>query len=175
MKLKTLVLRQTWDKTSERMPELYPRVAGHELAFAAVHNELIQLEPAESDMTIILRDCHDEYDNTHYVGVSGSDGTTWADHLSEPRPGDDTLCLLWAIELTDWAEWLGMEVEQESLDKYGELDTLCHCMWEMTFHGMTREAVLAKAHDILERDYDFEEEECESFSLREGGDKDADK
>ena len=35
--------------------------------------------------------------------------------------------------LMDWDEWLGMEIEAETLEKYSELDILCHCFWEMTW------------------------------------------
>ena len=43
--------------------------------------------------------------------------------------------------LMDWDEWLGMEIEAETLEKYSELDILCHCFWEMTWCGYSMEKV----------------------------------
>jgi len=34
-----------------------------------------------------------------------------------------------------------MEIEQESLSKYSELDIIGHCLWEMTFYGFTQEKI----------------------------------
>ncbi len=47
----------------------------------------------------------------------------------------------YAIEFTDWAEWLGMEVDPTTLASYEELEILSHCLWEMTFMGYTPEAI----------------------------------
>lgn len=41
----------------------------------------------------------------------------------------------------DWDEWLGMEIEAEILERYSELDILCHCFWEMTWCGYSMEKV----------------------------------
>ena len=34
-----------------------------------------------------------------------------------------------------------MEIEQESLSKYSELDIIGHCLWEMTFYGFIQEKI----------------------------------
>jgi len=48
---------------------------------------------------------------------------------------------LYAIEFTDWGEWLAMKIEQESLSEYSELDIIGHYLWEMTFYGFTQEKI----------------------------------
>lgn len=41
----------------------------------------------------------------------------------------------WALDLTSWSEWMGMEVDEESLKAMTNEQFVCHCLWEMTFFG----------------------------------------
>lgn len=45
----------------------------------------------------------------------------------------------YALEFSSWCVWNGMDVSQESINSFGEVDVICHCLWEMTFFGF-REA-----------------------------------
>jgi len=47
----------------------------------------------------------------------------------------------YAIGLTSWREWLGMEINKGSLMGFRELDILAHCLWEMTWHGYSDKEV----------------------------------
>jgi hypothetical protein len=42
----------------------------------------------------------------------------------------------------DWDEWLGMEIEADTLEKYSELKILCHVFWEMTWCGYSMEKII---------------------------------
>ncbi len=41
----------------------------------------------------------------------------------------------WALDLSSWSEWMGMEVDEESLKAITNEQFVCHCLWEMTFFG----------------------------------------
>lgn len=43
----------------------------------------------------------------------------------------------WAIEFRPWEEWLSMEIDQSSLDEYGEIVCLVAILEEMTFNGFS--------------------------------------
>ncbi|MBT9133171.1 MAG: hypothetical protein DDT33_01707 [Firmicutes bacterium] len=56
----------------------------------------------------------------------------------------------YGIEFTGWAEWLGMEIDQDSFSKYSESGIIGHCLWEMTFYGFTQDDI-KKAIDRINK------------------------
>jgi len=143
MKFKDLIDKYKWDDVYSTFMQLYPdqekNIEGHK----RVLEELRTLEPVETKMCIVIEDVFDEYDKEYYAHVSGKDGTlnkeSDPEHFKDDEVGNQEV--LNAIEFTDWGEWLAMEIEQESLSKYSELDIIGHCLWEMTFYGFTQEKI----------------------------------
>ena len=74
----------------------------------------------------------------------------------------------YGIELTDWAEWLGMEIEPETLSRYAEADIIVHCVWEMTFFGYSQ-ADIEKTVEELERARESQEGNPSTSSGRRKG------
>jgi len=143
MKFKDLIDKYKWDDVYSTFIQLYPDQEKNIEGYKRVFEELRTLKPVETKMCIVIEDVFDEYDKEYYAHVSGKDGTL--NKKSDPeRFKDDEVGnqeVLYAIEFTDWAEWLAMEIEQESLSKYSELDIIGHCLWEMTFYGFTQEKI----------------------------------
>jgi len=103
-------------------PEEESSVQGYFDALA----EIRTLDAKESDLTIIAYWTVDDFDDTlEYVHVGGE------------KEDED---IGYAIEFTDWREWLGMEVGAH--DKIEDISFLAHCLWEMTFTGYTNKEVL---------------------------------
>jgi len=126
MKFKDLIDKYKWDDVYSTFMQLYPdqekNIEGHK----RVLEELRTLEPVETKMCIVIEDVFDEYDKEYYAHVSGKDGTlnkeSDPEHFKDDEVGNQEV--LNAIEFTDWGEWLAMEIEQESLSKYMEIECL---------------------------------------------------
>ncbi|MCL0060381.1 hypothetical protein M1N88_00625 [Dehalococcoidia bacterium] len=75
--------------------------------------------------------------------VSGKDGIlnkeSDPEHFKDDEIGNQEVS--YGIDFTDWAEWLGMEIDQESFSKYSELDIIGHCLWEVTFYGFIQDDI----------------------------------
>ncbi len=96
----------------------------------------------ESNISILVSNEVDDFDNTEYVNVSG--------YYTNPKDntGEHTMSL--AIEFTPWNEWLGMDVSPESLSEFNELEIIAHCLYEMTFVGYGEEEIQAELDKINE-------------------------
>ncbi|WP_394992430.1 DUF6557 family protein [Emticicia sp.] len=55
-----------------------------------------------------------------------------------------------AIYFDPWAEWLGMSISTETLEKFSELEIISHCLFEMTFEGFD-EVRIKESGDYLNK------------------------
>lgn len=104
----------------------------------------------------------DSYDNEQYVNVSGYDNSkkVISNGLTESL----------ALEFTPWDEWLGMNIDQSSLNDFSSYEIICHCLHEMTFMGFDQEEIkneLDKIKDAMEdyKNMTEEEKNINSISL----------
>ena len=114
MKLSELISRYTWQEVKPVYLELYPKEKRKRKSRDAF-DYIQSLKPTESNMRIHIEFQHDEEGGYH--NVSGKDGSL--------RENGEEECF--GLFLVDWDEWLGMEIEADTLEKYSELDILCHC------------------------------------------------
>ncbi len=144
MRLSELISRYTWPEVEPDYLRLYPKEKRRRKKRGAF-DYLQSLRPAESKMWIHIEFQDDEEGGYH--GVSGRDGSL--------RENGEAECF--GLFLMDWDEWLGMEIEAEILEKYAELDILCHCFWEMTWCGYSMEKVekFRKRLDRISQSKDF--------------------
>ena len=78
-------------------------------------------------------------------------------HLTTEKEDDETWIKVygiikreeWSIELTDWQEWLGMDIDKYSLKKFSELDIICYCLFEMTWWSFDndKDKIIKEFHD----------------------------
>lgn len=47
----------------------------------------------------------------------------------------------YALDFTPWEEWLGMDIDKESLQAFPETEIISHCLYEMTFYGFTQKKI----------------------------------
>ena len=143
MKFKELIDNYNWNDVHLTFLQLYPVQEKNIEGYKQVFEELSTLKPVETKMRIVIKDIFDEYDKEYYVHVSGKDGTlnkeSYPKHFKDDELGNQEVS--YAIEFTDWTEWLAMEIDHESFSKYSKLDIIGHCLWEMTFYGLTRDDI----------------------------------
>lgn len=129
MKLSELISRYTWQEIEPVYLGLYPKEKRKRKKSREAFEYIQSLKPLGYEMRIHL-ECRDDEEGG-YHDVSGRDGSL--------RENGQEECF--GLFLMDWDEWLGMEIEAETLEKYSELDILCHCFWEMTWCGYSMEKV----------------------------------
>jgi hypothetical protein len=127
--LSELITRYTWQEVEPVYLELYPKEKRKRKRAREAFEYIQSLRPVGYEMRIHLEYQDDEAGGYH--DVSGRDGSLRENGLEE----------CFGLFLMDWDEWLGMEIEAEILERYSELDILCHCFWEMTWCGYSMEKV----------------------------------
>lgn len=152
MKFKELICKHNWNQVHSTLMQLYPDQEKNIEEYRQVFKELDNIKPVETKMRIVIEDVYDEYDKNYYTHVSGKDGSlnkeSDPEHFKDDEIGNQEVS--YAIEFTDWAEWLSMDIDHESLSKYSELEIIGHCLWEMTFYGFTQEDI-KKAIDTIDK------------------------
>ena len=143
MKFKELIDKYNWDDVCSILRQLYPDQKKNIEGYKQVFSELQTIKPVETKMRIVIEDVFDEYDREYYTHVSGKDGTlnkeSAPEHFKDDELGNQEVS--YGIEFTDWAKWLAMDIDHESLIRYSELDIIGRCFWEMTFYGFTQEKI----------------------------------
>lgn len=147
MKFSEIVSRFTWQAVEPRFLELYPKEKRKRKKAREAFEYIRSFKPAGSNMRIHIEFRDDEGDRYH--DVLGKDGTVRDDGQEES----------YGNFLVDWDEWLGMEIEVDTLEKYSELDILCHVFWEMTWCGYSMEKV-KKFRKRLDRLSKCKKEDC---------------
>jgi len=175
MKFKELIAKYNWDDVYSTFMQLYPDQKKNIEGYKQVFEELHTLKPVETEMRIIIEDVFDEYDKEYYAHVSGKDGTlnkeSDPEHFKDDEIGNQEVS--YGIEFTDWAEWLGMEIDHESLSRYSELDIIGRCLWEMTFYGFVQEDI-KKAINTINRSAEEAKNDpssCRRLAKSEDGDE----
>ncbi|NLO51569.1 MAG: hypothetical protein GX103_10490, partial [Bacteroidales bacterium] len=68
--------------------------------------------------------------------------------------------------------WLGMEISQESLQHFSELEIISHCLYEMTFVGFEEEEIQKELNSLEKSIEEYknmtdEEKKANTISLEE--------
>ena len=133
---------------------LYPEEKKNISGYQKVFEKLRFLQPKESDVSIVISREEDDFDQTEYMDVSG--------YHNHPKENEGGLTTSLALDFTPWNEWLGMDIDKDTLDGFSELEIIAHCLYEMTFVGFDEEdikAELDRVNDIAEEFQNMTEEE----------------
>lgn len=152
MKFEELLSKHSWDDIQTALVRLYPDQAESLEGYRQVFETLQTTEPVETKMRISIENVLDEYTGEYYADVSGKDGTLKKEGNPEIFKDDEVgnREVTYGIEFTDWAEWLGMEIDPETLSSYSEVDIIGHCLWEMTFFGYSQQDIKAKIDEMAQ-------------------------
>ncbi|MDT0642801.1 DUF6557 family protein [Zunongwangia sp. F363] len=138
MTLKQLLQNNFWLSISTILFDLYPGEEKNSEGYEDVYANLLMMNPEETDMTIVVKTVFDHFDGSAYVDVSG--------RYKHPKNEEEEFSQ--AIEFTPWKKWLGMDINEESLKEFTELEILAHCLYEMTFAGFEEEEVQEQLNNI---------------------------
>lgn len=164
MKLGDLISKSVWLSIETVFSKIYPYHLTYLDDYENVFNELKSLKPKESSITIIINNEIDSFDNEQYVSISGHDN-------SKSGSSNDLTESL-ALEFVPWDEWLGMNVDQSSLNNFSSYEIICHCLQEMTFVGFNQKVIKSELDKIKKVADDFknmteEEKNKNSISLED--------
>ena len=165
MILRDLIISNSWLSVELIFTRLYPDQASSLNGYGRVFNELKTLPPVNSEITILISNEIDSFDNEPYVNVSGYN------HSKTSRSIDDLTDSL-ALEFTPWNEWLGMKIDEYSLKYFNQLELICHCLHEMTFMGFNQKEIDNEWNKIKKAEQEFkhmtkEEKERSTMTLEE--------
>ncbi len=128
--LKSLVDKYQWRDIYRRMAKLYPTPKKNLEGYKRVFKELQKinmLPQGKRKILIELQPCYDQFDDTYFTNVHGV----------TPKKRGST----WAFDFYTWDKWLGMEIYEATLIEYGEINVICHCLYDMTFWGFNQDDI----------------------------------
>lgn len=153
MKFRELVYKYNWNDVRFTFMRLYPGQKKNIAGYKGVFEELYTLKPIKTKMRIVIEDIFDEYNGKYYTDVSGKNGTlnkeSDPEHFGNNEVGNQEVS--YAIEYTPWEEWLGMKIDPSSLKRYSNLETIAHCLWEMTFAGFDQTTIKEQIKEVNRR------------------------
>jgi len=141
MKLSELIQEISWSDIEPVFITTYPDTGHYLDQYGKVFMKLKAMEPRESSISIIVRSVIDEFDNEEYISVYGFD-------RKEDKKKEDVLTESLALEFTNWAEWMGMTIDEESSRTFSRPEIICHCLHEMTLDGFSQKEIRNKWQEI---------------------------
>lgn len=152
MKFIDLIRTVSWIQVEADLARLYPEEGPNFEQYERVYSSLLAISPVETAMRIAIRIVQQKDDSYH--DVYGLDNQREAQGESECRAlesqseaqGDSKS---WALDFIDWNEWIAMEIDSDTLDKYEHSEIAAHCLWEMTFYGFYPEQIRRRKNTIL--------------------------
>ena len=164
MKLIDLIRNNAWLTVESALLQDYPEEEKNLSGYEEVFNYLKSIPVSESSMAIEIKRVTDDFDKEEYADVSGK--IKAADGETEEQVES------YALEFTPWSEWLGMAIDEDTLNRYTEPEIIAHCLYEMTFIGFDEETIQAE-RDKLKKQIDEieswtdEEKEANTLSWEE--------
>ncbi len=129
MKFKQIIKNQTWQIISSKFLEIYPDAEEDLDGYKSVFEKLLVMTPEEFDMSIVIT--HEKDEDQEYFDVSGLH--------NHPKNEEENYSQ--GIEFMPWPQWLGMDINKETLEDFSEQEIIVHCLYEMCFVGFSEEEI----------------------------------
>ena len=140
MKLYHLIHKHEWADIYAALVRLYPDYESELYGYEEVYKKLKALTPVESDMRLQVDLVYSEHAGEFQFETKSIN----------PKEETTKTAPLFVLEFTPWSKWLGMEVDEHTLEKYAETDIIAHCLYEMTFFGFTQEDIKVAEEKITD-------------------------
>lgn len=127
-----IIKRNHWLSVKLTMLQLYPDQEQNIVAYELIFGQLREMDPAETQMQIVISEYPGDEPGEIYYDVSGE---------KLIPDDDDESPNSYAIEFTPWNEWLGMNISESTLRDFNELEIISHCLYEMTFMGYDEKVI----------------------------------
>ncbi len=165
MKLGDLIKTSSWLSVEIVFSRLFPDQLGYLDNYKTVFDELRILKSKKSSINIVVKNVIDDFEYEEYVDVSGYDSLKVVETKNEIT---ESL----ALEFTPWSEWLGMYIDQDSIESFSSYEIICYCLHEMTFFGFNQQEIENEWQKIKSAENEFkhmtkEEKERSSITLEE--------
>ena len=122
-------------------------------SYKTVYNNLLTMEVKDNkEMYIFVVEEKDYFEDEKYFNVLGLD----------IKDGES-----YAIEFMDWSDWLGSNVVEKSVDKFGSVIFVAECLKEMTFLGFEEERMAEEREELNRRVESIKSGEAEFLSSDE--------
>ncbi|RCW31955.1 hypothetical protein DFO77_11622 [Marinilabilia salmonicolor] len=139
MTLKELYTNTTWPSVREELFSLYPDQKKKETGYQKVYEQMPSIGPQKSTTEILftfIEEKEPEYDS--YIHLSGIETN------SDSKESH-------SLELTSWEEWMGMSINETTLNDFSPPNILAHCLLEMTLTGFDPETRKRTEDDMVKR------------------------
>jgi hypothetical protein len=110
MKFADIIQSNSWFSVKTILLQLYPKQKKNISGFEKVFNSLSQFKPLQTNISLQLIRVLSDDDIEEYIDVSG--------YLNDQIPSENDPGNSLALEFTPWEEWLGMEIDKQSLCDY---------------------------------------------------------
>lgn len=130
MRFSELLKKYSRAEIAQAILECYPDQSEHIAGYQRALDDLLNMEGTEKDDYALKVTLHEDEDEDFYVVL-----------CMELKTEED-----FALDLTPWEEIVEMQVFIHP--DIGELHTLAHILWEITFHGWSNEEVKSTAAEI---------------------------
>lgn len=160
MKLIDLIRNNSWLTVESVLLDNYPEEDKNLSGYEAVFNHLKSIPVTGSAMAIEIKRVTDDFDQEDFVEVCGK--------VKEVNRSQEEKAESYALEFTPWTEWLGMAIDEGTLNSYTEAEVIAHCLYEMTFIGFDEETIQAEMDKLKKRIDEYEswtEEEKEANTI----------
>lgn len=122
-------------------------------SYKTVYNNLLTMEVKDNkEMYIFVVEEKDYFEDEKYFNVLGLD----------IKDGES-----YAIEFMDWSDWLGSNVVEKSVEKFGSVIFVAECLKEMTFLGFEEERMTEEREELNRRVESIKSGEAEFLSSEE--------
>ena len=142
MKFYEIIKTNSWLSVELVLLQLYPGEKYRISSYEKVFDDLKFLESTDTEISIVISWVKDDFDNLEYVDVSG------CERIDTQLPNEQNHSL--ALEFTSWDKWLGMDVDEKTLQDFTEFEIISHCLYEMTFISFDQK-IIQEEIDKLEK------------------------
>lgn len=166
MTLGELIKSVSWSEVRASLLWNHPAERERVEEYAPVLGRLKSLLPRATAMVVGLEVVMDE-EGKERIGVdvygwrrgTGGSGAGERGNGGSAAAESDGSEVKWALEYQPWDEWLGMEIEERTLEVFAPADVAAHCLWEMTFAGFDEETIRALVRELYARGEEFQLDE----------------
>ncbi|MFW9922465.1 MAG: DUF6557 family protein [Candidatus Thorarchaeota archaeon] len=139
MIFQSIIKNISWDQIQKRLIELYPDQEINLDLYENVYLTLLNLPVVREDKKILLRIRYVKDSSESWYDIDG--------YVENEQLG-------YGLQFLKWENWLGLEISEETLNQFSEIDITCHCLWEMTYSGFTQEEIEKNYHSLNEKNDD---------------------
>ena len=121
-------------------------------------NKLCSIEEKQLQPLVIKIDKIVDED---YKDYTGGKEDCWYDVFAYSKDENDDET--YALEMCDWCEWLGFEIDNNTLKDYGQCEIIAHCLNELTFFGADEEEMRKQREELIELAKDIDPNSLKSY------------